>query len=127
LSQAFSSADLAQLAAELACDRKATDIVVLNLIGISSMADYFVICGGRSDIHVRAICDRVAEGMRDAGHATLSREGVENGQWALLDFGHVVVHVFQEATRQLYDLERLWNQAPRWTYEPRSAIEQSRA
>lgn len=115
----------ANLAAELAADRKADDIVVLDLRGRSSITDYFVVCTGRSDIQVRAICERVREGMKDAGHGALSIEGAEHGHWGLLDFGEVVVHVFQSETRDLYDLERLWSEAPRWTYESAPAIEQN--
>lgn len=118
---------MARLAAELVADRKAFDVVVLDLSGLSSVTDYFVICTGRSDIQVRAVCERVREGMKQAGHAPLSVEGIQHGHWGLLDFGEVVVHVFQSETRALYDLERLWVDAPRWTYESPSAIEQSRA
>jgi len=127
LSDTLSTASVARLAADLAVDRKAADIVILDLSNLSSITDYFVICTGRSDIHVRAICERVDEGMRGAGQSRLSAEGVESGQWALLDYGDIVVHVFQHASRELYDLERLWSQAPHWTYEAGSAIEQSQA
>ena len=86
-----------------------------------------MVCTGRSDIQVRAICERVREGMKAAGHGALSIEGAEHGHWGLLDFGEVVVHVFQSETRELYDLERLWSEAPRWTYESGPAIEQNSA
>jgi ribosome-associated protein len=115
-----------KLAADLASDRKAADIVVLDLGSMpesSALTDYFVICTGRSDIHVHAICERVVEGMKHDGRTLQSSEGVERGQWALLDYGDVVVHVFQEKVRQHYDLERLWAQAPRWTYREGSDIE----
>ena len=120
-------ANPANRAADLAADRKAADIVVLDLRGRSSITDYFVVCTGRSDIQVRAICERVREGMKDAGLGALSVEGAEHGHWGLLDFGEVVVHVFQSETRELYDLERLWSDAPRWTYESAPAIEQTSA
>jgi len=118
---------MARHAADLAADRKASDIVILDLSGLSSFTDYFVICTARSDIQVRAVCERVMQGMKEAGHAPLSAEGVGHGQWGLLDFGEVVVHAFQASTRELYDLEKLWLDAPRWTYEPGSVIEHSRA
>jgi ribosome-associated protein len=127
LSAPPTATEMARLTAELAADRKATDILLLQLSELSSITDYFVICTGRSDIQVRAICQRVREGMKEAGHSTLSVEGVENGHWGLLDFGEVVVHVFLAETRELYGLERLWADAPRWTYESGSAIEQTRA
>ena len=100
--------DLASMAAELAADRKAQDVAVIDLRGRSAMTDYFVICSGRSDIQVRAICERVAQGMAEAGHRALSQEGINHGHWGLLDYGEVVVHVFLEPVRKLYDLERLW-------------------
>jgi ribosome-associated protein len=115
-----------RVAADLASDRKALDIVVLDLAGIpeaAAVTDYFVVCTGRSDIHVHAICERVVEGMKDSGRTLLSSEGMKRGQWALLDYGDVVVHVFQENARNHYDLERLWAQAPRWTYREGSAID----
>jgi ribosome-associated protein len=114
-------------AADLASDRKALDIVVLDLGSTPEAApetDYFVICTGRSNIPVQAICDRVVEGMKHRGRTLLSSEGVERGQWALLDYGDLVVHVFQESVRKHYDLERLWAHAPRWTYREGSAIEE---
>jgi ribosome-associated protein len=113
--------------ADLASDRKAQDIVVLDLASMPEAApvtDYFLICTGRSDIHVHAICDRVVEGMKHRGRTLISSEGVERGQWALLDYGDVVVHVFQENVRKHYDLERLWAHAPRWTYREGSDIEE---
>ena len=114
-------------AAELASDRKATDIVFLDLAAIpetSPITDYFLLCTGRSDVHVHAICERIVEGMRSRGVAPLSSEGIERGQWALLDYGDVVVHVFQDPVRKHYDLERLWSMAPRWTYEDGSDIDE---
>jgi ribosome-associated protein len=118
----------AKLASQLASDLKATEIVVLDLAAMpdsTALTDSFVICTGRSDIHVSAICERIADGMKKRGHSLLSSEGVDRGQWALLDYGDIVVHVFQENVRKHYDLERLWAAAPRWTYSEGSAIENS--
>jgi ribosome-associated protein len=109
------SRELAVVAADLASDGKAIDIAILELREISSVADYFVIASGRSHIQVEAICDRIAEGVDERlGVKPLSVEGLENAQWAILDYGSVVIHVFQENVRKLYDLERLWSHAPRW-------------
>jgi ribosome-associated protein len=116
------ASELANQVAVLAADRKADNILVLDLTQCSSITNYFVVCTGRSDVQVQAICQRVLEGLRELGVRPLSSEGLDNGQWALLDFGDVVVHVFQKATRELYDLERLWAEAPRWTYNVGSAI-----
>ena len=118
-----SSRERAEHVATLAADRKASDITVLELADVSSVTDYFVICSGRSLVHVQAIAENIADGLRSEGERPISREGVTNGQWVLLDYGDLVVHVFQPDTRRLYDLERLWSRAPRWTLEDRSAIE----
>jgi len=105
-------------AADLAADRKALDIVVLDLEIHSSIADAFVICSGRSHIQVEAIVQRVREGLAERhGIGPISVEGLENARWALIDYGSIVVHVFQPGVREIYDLERLWNQVPRWNYE----------
>jgi len=119
--------DLASSIVDLASDRKASDIVVLDLREHCSFTDYFVICSGSSKTQVRAICEHIEQGMKRHGRGAPIREGTDNGQWALLDYGDVVVHVFQPETRELYDLEKLWFEAPRWTYEQGSAIEVNRA
>jgi ribosome-associated protein len=96
-----------------ALDRKAYDLVVLDTAERTSIADYFVVCSGRSDTQVQAIADAVAEHMQALGVRALAVEGRERGQWVLLDFGDVVVHVFYVPVRAFYDLERLWARAPR--------------
>ena len=111
-----SSRALALRAAELLADQKAAEIVIIDVSENSSIGDYFVVATGRSDVHVKAACGAVEIGLREYGRRPLSSEGVQNGHWALLDYGEVVVHVFQHATRQLYDLERLWNESPRETF-----------
>jgi ribosome-associated protein len=105
-------------AADLAADGKAFGIIVLELREVSSVADYFVLASGHSHIQVESVCDRIVEGISERlGASPISVEGLENSQWALLDYGSVVVHVFQENVRKLYDLERLWSLAPRWEHE----------
>ena len=118
--------ELAEAIAAAASDRKAQDIAILDLRDISSVADFFVIATGRSDVHVRAICERVEERLAEQHEKPVAREGVSNGRWALLDYGDVVVHVFQPESREFYDLERLWSHAPRFTSGSRSAIELGR-
>lgn len=111
------SLQLALAAADLADDGKATGITILHLREVSSVADYFVIASGRSHIQVEAICDRIAEGLRDRlDRRPIAVEGLEQALWGILDYGSVVVHVFQESQRELYDLERLWSLAPRWKH-----------
>jgi ribosome-associated protein len=126
LSGRIPSREIAESVAALALDRKAADVVILDLREISSVTDYFVICTGRSDVHVRAIVERIESGLAESGERPLAREGVSHGSWALLDYGDVVIHVFQPETRAFYDLERLWGQAPRWTSGSSSAIEAGR-
>jgi ribosome-associated protein len=99
--------------AEAALDKKGTDLAILDVREITSLADYFVIVSGRSDTQVRAIADAVEERCRAAGRRPMSIEGSRNGQWILLDYGDVVVHVFYAPVREHYDLERLWARARR--------------
>ena len=96
-----------------ALDRKAYDLQVLETGGVSSIADYFILCSGRSDTQVQAIADGVEEHLERLGTRPLAVEGRQRGQWVLLDYGDGVVHVFYVPVRAFYDLEHLWNRAPR--------------
>jgi len=96
-----------------ALDHKAYDLVVLETGRISSIADYFVICSGRSDTQVQAIADAIDGALRDRGERALSIEGMQHGQWVLMDYGDIVIHIFYVPVRDFYDLERLWVRAPR--------------
>ena len=96
-----------------ALDRKAYDLVVLDVGALTSIADYFVICSGRSDTQVQAIAEGVRDHLAALGVEPLAVEGLEHGQWVLIDYGDVVVHVFHVPVRGFYDLERLWARAPR--------------
>jgi ribosome-associated protein len=100
-------------------DRKAVDLKVLHLQKISDFTDYFVICGGTSERQVQAIADAVQEKLREHGVRPLHVEGYNRAQWVLLDYGDLVVHVFQEEPRRHYALERLWGDAPDVTAELR--------
>ena len=93
-----------------ALDHKAYDLVVLETGRLTSIADYFVICSGRSDTQVQAIAQAVE---KQIGERPLSIEGLPHAQWVLLDYGDVVVHIFYVPLREFYDLERLWLRAPR--------------
>ena len=106
-------------AAELLFDRKATDVLLLELEGISSATDYFLIATGRSDTHVSAIAEHLMEEMTRAGVRPVSAEGVRGGRWALIDYFDFVVHVFHPAAREFYQLERLWGDAPQHALEPK--------
>ena len=96
-----------------ALDHKAYDLVVLETGHISSIADYFVICSGRSDTQVQAIADAIDGALRDRGERPLAIEGMQHGQWVLMDYGDIVIHIFYVPVREFYDLERLWVRAPR--------------
>jgi ribosome-associated protein len=96
-----------------ALDRKAYDLTVLEVGGLTSIADYFVICSGRSDTQVEAIADGIDQHMSKLGVEPLSVEGRTRSQWVLMDYADVVVHVFHVPVREFYDLERLWSRARR--------------
>lgn len=105
------SAALAQRIAELCLDNKATDVVILDLEGVTDMTDFFVIASGTSDTHVRSTAEHVVEGMKGAGNPATHVEGLTQGRWALVDFVDVVVHLFHPSLRSFYQLERLWGDA----------------
>ena len=92
--------------------KKGMDIKLLRIDSVSSLADYFLICTGTSNTHVKTLCDSVEAVVTDElQEPLLHREGHRGGTWVLLDFGCLVVHVFTNETREFYDLERLWNDA----------------
>jgi ribosome-associated protein len=104
-------------AAQCALERKAQNVVALDLRGISTATDYFVIGSGSSDIHVRAIADHVIEEMKKEGVRAGHVEGLEGGRWVLVDYIDFVVHVFHPSAREFYQLETLWGDAPRFEVE----------
>jgi ribosome-associated protein len=114
--------EIAYAIAELAADRKALDIVELDLRGIIGYTDYFVICSGRSDRQTKAIHDAIHEGMKRE-HGILPRrvEGLPGARWILMDYLDVVVHVFTPETREFYRLEQLWGEAPARAFTPTAA------
>ena len=92
-------------------EKKGMDIQLLRIGHISSLADYFIICTGTSNTHVKTLCDYAEYAMEQMGETMLGREGHRGNSWELLDFGSVVVHVFTEEAREFYALERLWADA----------------
>ena len=105
--------DLLLQAVSAAEDRKATDVVVLDLRGLSSVTDYFVICSGTSDTNVKAIADAVEEKLKESGQRPFGVEGHREGLWVLMDYVDFVVHVFHREKRATLALEELWKDAPR--------------
>ena len=108
----MNSADSARLAVGSGIDRKALNPVALDLRGLSSIADFFVILTGTSDRHVQAVAENIMEAFKAVGNPLLGSEGMAEGKWILLDYGEVVVHIFLEPVREYYDIERLWIDAP---------------
>jgi ribosome-associated protein len=103
-----------RLAVEAAQSKKAAGITVLDLSGVGAFTDYFVICTGFSTPQVQAICSEVEEQLEKHLHRSPKhREGHGSAEWALIDFGGFILHVFSEQARRYYDLERLWRSSPR--------------
>ncbi len=103
--------DLARRIVELAEDKKAADIVLLDLAELTTLADAFVICSGGSERQIDAIADGIVEGLREEGVRPIGREGTPSSHWVLVDFGSVIVHVFTPPERDYYSLEKHWAQA----------------
>ena len=91
--------------------KKGIDIKLLKIDKVSSLADYFLICTGTSNTHVKTLCDYAEYSMDELGEPLLGREGHRGNSWELLDYGSVVIHVFTDEARKFYDLERLWADA----------------
>ncbi len=102
----------AQRAARAALDKKAADLMMLDVRGVSTVTDYFLVCSGKSTTHVRSIADAIRVELKADGVRPLHAEGRAESGWVLLDYGDVLVHVFLEDTRAYYALERLWGDAP---------------
>jgi ribosome-associated protein len=104
--------ETARRAARAALDKKAGDLIVLDVHALSSVADFFLVCSGRSVTHVRTIADGILADLKAAGTRPLHTEGTAESGWILIDYGDVLAHVFLEDTRAYYALERLWGDAP---------------
>jgi len=111
-SRPHDDATLARRAAEVCLDNKADDVVVLDLHGVTDMADYFIVASGTSNTHVRSVAEHVLEALQKQGIRAASVEGLTQGRWVLLDYVDFVVHVFHPSLRSFYQLERLWGDAP---------------
>ena len=114
---ALNGTEIADLAANSAVDRKALDVIVLDLRGLSSFTDYFVICSGTSDTHVEGVAENIENKLYDQGVKLWHREGGKKASWILLDYIDVIIHVFTRDSREFYSLERLWGDAPKTTYQ----------
>jgi ribosome-associated protein len=104
--------EMARRVVDLAADKKASDIVLLGVGELTTLADYFVICSGGSERQLGAIADGIAEGLKQDGHRAIGREGGPGAHWLLLDYGSVIVHILAPPERDYYQLEKLWSDAP---------------
>lgn len=107
----MNSEQLLQLTVTALEDKKAMNVVALDLRNVSPISDYFVICHGNSDVQVQAIANEVRKVVHEAGGVIRGIEGVDSARWVLLDLGDVVVHVFHRDEREYYNIERLWSDA----------------
>lgn len=105
--------EIAIAAAEAAADKRAHDVIVLDLNGLTIITDFFVIASAETTVQVRAIAQAVRERLEELGKPYHRREGWDDAHWILLDYGDVIIHVFRQPDREYYDLERLWGDAPR--------------
>ncbi|WP_051305834.1 ribosome silencing factor [Desulfogranum mediterraneum] len=109
--------ELAAISAKVALDAKAEDLVVLDVRGIASFTDYFIIMSGRSSRHVQGLAEAIESELRSKRVSSKHSEGLGEGQWVLLDFGDLVAHIFYSEKRSFYDLEGLWHDVPRLEVE----------
>ena len=101
--------EMVRIAYDALEDKKGENICIIDISGISPLADYFIISNGSSDSQVTALVDNVEEKMHKAGHSQIQREGMRSGNWVLLDYGDIVVHVFDRENRDFYHLEHIWS------------------
>jgi len=101
------------LCVNAALEKKAKNIIILNMQKVTSFADYSIVCSGNSDRQVQSIAQAIEENMKKNGFLPLGIEGEKTAQWILMDYADIIVHVFYEPVRDLYDMERLWSDAPR--------------
>ncbi len=107
----ITSEEKVRIIVKAADDKQAREMVLLNLSGLTMMTDYFFICSGSSNVHMRTITDNILEAMKHAGMGGIRVEGYESAQWILLDYGDIVVHVMAPEQREYYGLEHFWNEA----------------
>lgn len=100
--------EMAQIAFRALDEKKGEDIKIIDIAGVSVMADYFIIANGSNESQVRALVDNVEESLHKAGYQLKQREGYGTASWVLLDFGDIIVHIFDKENRLFYNLERIW-------------------
>ncbi len=115
--------ELALLCAAAAHDKKAADMLLMEVAELTGYADYFLVVSARSTRQAAAIAENVLRVLKKAGRPPSGREGFSEGRWILLDFGEVVVHVFHQPVREFFDLDSLWGDAPRVELDPQALEE----
>lgn len=105
----MNSKELTERIVEILEGKKAKDIDIINIENISILADYFIVCNGTSTTHIKTLADELEIKMEEQGYRCLHKEGYDSARWILLDYGQVVVHIFNEEDRKFYNLERLWS------------------
>lgn len=115
-SQAIAKKNIA-LIAELALDKKAEHLIVLDVRKLANFCDYFVICSGNSDRQVKAIADNIRDGLEKAGRGIPRPQGLKDGKWVIVDSGDIIIHVFEKETREFYGLEHLWQAGKKIDWE----------
>ncbi len=114
---------LARIIANTAIDKKAEDLIIMDVRGLAAFTDFFVIMSGRSTRHVQSLAESIDKEVSSKRLSSSNTEGLQEGQWVLLDYNDVVVHIFYEESRKFYDLEGLWHDAPRLAVTEESAQE----
>ncbi|MBR2214908.1 MAG: ribosome silencing factor [Selenomonadaceae bacterium] len=109
--------EIGRLACRAAADKKARDIVTMDMRQVMTATDYFIICSANTSTQVRAIVDNIEEKLAEQAVPLSHKEGYQESEWVLLDYGDIVVHVFRQEAREYYALERLWGDAPLTAYE----------
>jgi ribosome-associated protein len=116
------SRERAFLIGQLAGEKKAGNVTVVDLTGLTDIADFFVIADGTSERQVRTVAETIELEMKNRGFRQISVEGMDEGRWVIIDYGDVIAHVFLEPLRELYDLESLWIEAKRYGIEGENKI-----
>jgi ribosome-associated protein len=114
----MSSLEVARKLSQVSLDTKAQDLLILDVSKLSGFTDYFVVMSGRSTRHVQGLASAIDQELSSKRLKAANTEGLDDGQWVLLDFNDVVVHIFHAETRKFYDIEGLWHDAPRIEVSP---------